>query len=626
MNSIKILYHIGIEDQPITVDEEWKRAIPDDIRVEFIKSLDGIVSNLEGNGMCPTDKYTEPILATFFNNLGQYLCVYRCVRTKRCYDNHSIWVFIPHEVEISDLELLKLIKQLLSIIRREPDEIRLYINDLYALAGNITCTPRKGAISRLCSDTNGPIGWKYYGNGAESLELLLQYRFQADYQLYKYILLIDKESGLAGSSTIRQITNPIKKMVIFDPAVVLEKLPQGSTLLEANGNPANAHWVNAEVPLQLIVKRDGYEDQKLTLTYPFTNVQVGNNKFVVKRKMFNVKDKESGETINLWSLKINNVSVDGPSFAFYEDLLKKATVEIAAHSYETKVYNNYDILTDLQTVPVTVSLQRKQTSKELTPATADDCNGLKPENVKISVKLPERPDKQYPCPLYGYEFAVDDFGNTSDNQITFNKRAFVKLRTVIILLTVLFLIGLGGGIAIGHYALPSNTEQNQTSTNNSTEPTNVTSNDTDTSVQPSSPNSDIQKIEEALAHSEWEKAEFDKDNTLRQIFEAVNNLDANKIEELNNGDLKNCKSSNWLKIISIKDKMPTALKNWKDAKKWRGAYSLGNKQSINIDNYVQIIEKWAKASVEKSSTAKPKENNQSQTQNKSSNRLQGEKE
>ena len=506
---------------PIVVnDGPWKSRVVD-IR-DFLKHCPALASD-----------YSKFVVFLLFGNDGAYVVTARTI-SGRSMDNTAGWIFIPWNMEISGNQVYEVIKgiQQLLIQPQLPDSASL--NRIFSA----DYPDKKVADTVPASVTQGPFAVRKCN--AENIDLLLgSARCQQYYSKFVAVFMADNPNDftdvtdLSAQPLILKTTlmpPTIKELVdIFGPHVALYYMDEKQSLVEFN-SPILA-TINSNVKFR--IARNGFEpiDFSMNVIPGLTSLPLNQVKFCGWDKKLSLKDfkiSTEGSQGKSPAITVNGKSLSMGPVTVHESELANVQVSVTCPGYE-KVEKTIDFRS--QNLPVRIPMRRAESTFERKIELA---NG---SEAQITITGRDIPRNQ--CPLEGYEVSHG------------------RLQYVPEPRWIDWLIGAGAGILLCVTAFfiwqwlsddevaPQGTEDEQILDRRAQE-------EEKAKLEEEEEARLLEEEQKALeyldSHDIWERGEMEQITRLKDLWDAINNLN---IPALKNFDALRVKSDKLKKIIKV---------------------------------------------------------------------------
>ena len=506
---------------PIVVnDGPWKSRVVD-IR-DFLKHCPALASD-----------YSKFVVFLLFGNDGAYVVTARTI-SGRSMDNTAGWIFIPWNMEISGNQVYEVIKgiQQLLIQPQLPDSASL--NRIFSA----DYPDKKVADTVPASVTQGPFAVRKCN--AENIDLLLgSARCQQYYSKFVAVFMADNPNDftdvtdLSAQPLILKTTlmpPTIKELVdIFGPHVALYYMDEKQSLVEFN-SPILA-TINSNVKFR--IARNGFEpiDFSMNVIPGLTSLPLNQVKFCGWDKKLSLKDfkiSTEGSQGKSPAITVNGKSLSMGPVTVHESELANVQVSVTCPGYE-KVEKTIDFRS--QNLPVRIPMRRAESTFERKIELA---NG---SEAQITITGRDIPRNQ--CPLEGYEVSHG------------------RLQYVPEPRWIDWLIGAGAGILLCVTAFfiwqwlsddevaPQGTEDEQILDRRAQEKEKAKLEEEEEARL-------LEEEQKALeyldSHDIWERGEMEQITRLKDLWDAINNLN---IPALKNFDALRVKSDKLKKIIKV---------------------------------------------------------------------------
>ena len=506
---------------PIVVnDGPWKSRVVD-IR-DFLKHCPALASD-----------YSKFVVFLLFGNDGAYVITARTI-SGRSMDNTAGWIFIPWNMEISGNQVYEVIKgiQQLLIHPQLPDSASL--NRIFSA----DYPDKKVADTVPASVTQGPFAVRKCN--AENIDLLLgSARCQQYYSKFVAVFMADNPNDftdvtdLSAQPLILKTTlmpPTIKELVdIFGPHVALYYMDEKQSLVEFN-SPILA-TINSNVKFR--IARNGFEpiDFSMNVIPGLTSLPLNQVKFCGWDKKLSLKDfkiSTEGSQGKSPAITVNGKSLSMGPVTVHESELANVQVSVTCPGYE-KVEKTIDFRS--QNLPVRIPMRRAESTFERKIELA---NG---SEAQITITGRDIPRNQ--CPLEGYEVSHG------------------RLQYVPEPRWIDWLIGAGAGILLCVTAFfiwqwlsddevaPQGTEDEQILDRRAQEKEKAKLEEEEEARL-------LEEEQKALeyldSHDIWERGEMEQITRLKDLWDAINNLN---IPALKNFDALRVKSDKLKKIIKV---------------------------------------------------------------------------
>ena len=514
---------------PIVVnDGPWKSRVVD-IR-DFLKHCPALASD-----------YSKFVVFLLFGNDGAYVVTARTI-SGRSMDNTAGWIFIPWNMEISGNQVYEVIKgiQQLLIQPQLPDSASL--NRIFSA----DYPDKKVADTVPASVTQGPFAVRKCN--AENIDLLLgSARCQQYYSKFVAVFMADNPNDftdvtdLSAQPLILKTTlmpPTIKELVdIFGPHVALYYMDEKQSLVEFN-SPILA-TINSNVKFR--IARNGFEpiDFSMNVIPGLTSLPLNQVKFCGWDKKLSLKDfkiSTEGSQGKSPAITVNGKSLSMGPVTVHESELANVQVSVTCPGYE-KVEKTIDFRS--QNLPVRIPMRRAESTFERKIELA---NG---SEAQITITGRDIPRNQ--CPLEGYEVSHG------------------RLQYVPEPRWIDWLIGAGAGILLCVTAFfiwqwlsddevaPQGTEDEQILDRRAQEEEKAKLEEEEKAKLEEEEEARLleeeQKALEYLdSHDIWERGEMEQITRLKDLWDAINNLN---IPALKNFDALRVKSDKLKKIIKV---------------------------------------------------------------------------
>ena len=506
---------------PIVVnDGPWKSRVVD-IR-DFLKHCPALASD-----------YSKFVVFLLFGNDGAYVVTARTI-SGRSMDNTAGWIFIPWNMEISGNQVHEVIKgiQQLLIQPQLPDSASL--NRIFSA----DYPDKKVADTVPASVTQGPFAVRKCN--AENIDLLLgSARCQQYYSKFVAVFMADNPNDFTDVTDLSAqplilkttLTPPtIKELVdIFGPHVSLYYMDEKQSLVEFN-SPILA-TINSNVKFR--IARNGFEpiDFSMNVIPGLTSLPLNQVKFCGWDKKLSLKDfkiSTEGSQGKSPAITVNGKSLSMGPVTVHESELANVQVSVTCPGYE-KVEKTIDFRS--QNLPVRIPMRRAESTFERKIELA---NG---SEAQITITGRDIPRNQ--CPLEGYEVSHG------------------RLQYVPEPRWIDWLIGAGAGILLCVTAFfiwqwlsddevaPQGTEDEQILDRRAQE-------EEKAKLEEEEEARLLEEEQKALeyldSHDIWERGEMEQITRLKDLWDAINNLN---IPALKNFDALRVKSDKLKKIIKV---------------------------------------------------------------------------
>ena len=429
---------------------------------------------------------------------GTILTIAACIDGRQD-DCISAWIFVPSKADVSAKQLVEIIdetKKELVANQRDDTKLRQLFEKKYPLCD---------AIRTPIVSSGEQYAFRKYGRGSMyQLYELLKNPYQADYNPFKGVFFIDSTAGLTcegmdltsrplrASVKIKPVS-PVHGFVAFIGATPIDKsffLPEGDEVVIT--------W-----------KRSGYKSivKKWTVRegQSLPGINESDYMVLVKYDWFTVKDKDTGEFIKHYTVKVNDAIIsESYPLPVPEATISSCRVIVKASGYSVKSET-----CDLNSKKICFTLEKEILSYDFKIELLHDDNKYADLHVETRVKLDDR------SPIAGY--VIDRQNGHYLNYHPFGKKQ-VKF-ALIALLVALFVGMLGGVLLTNAFIKYSKKTEISAICGKNGGPSELNAEKGGSKKS----NTDIEKIINYLdSHEKWNRTEMDGFKEIQGLWDALN--------------------------------------------------------------------------------------------------------
>lgn len=368
----------------------------------------------------------KTVLLLLGTESGTILTIAACIDGRQD-DCISAWIFVPSKAEVSAKQLVEIIdetKKELVANQRDDTKLRQLFEKKYPLCD---------AIRTPIVSSGGQYAFRKYGRGSMyELYELLEKPYQADYRPFKGVFFIDSASGLTCEGT-DLTARPLRTSVKIKPVpsvhgfvAFIGATPIDESFFLPEGDEVVVTW-----------KRSGYKSivKKWTVRegQALPGISEPDYMVLVQYDWFIVKDKDTGESIKHYTVKVNDVVISES----YPLPVPEATISLCRVTVKAKGYSEKSEVCDLKSKKICFSLEKEIHSYDFKIELQHDDNKYANLHVETSVKLYGR------SPIAGY---VRDCQN--GDYLYYRPFGKKQVKFALIALLVALFVGMSGGVLL----------------------------------------------------------------------------------------------------------------------------------------------------------------------------------
>lgn len=453
-----------------------------------------------------TEEGKTAILLTGIES-GTILTMAACIEGRND-DCISAWIFVPCKIEITGKQLVEVLDETKKeLIANERNDVKL--RQLYSKE-----YPASNSIKTSIVSSGEKFAYRKYGKGSGyELYELLSNPDQADYRHYRGVFLIDSAIWPSMASGIDLTASPLKEFVTIEPV----KYINGFQPFINNQSLTSPISLPEGDEVTIVWKRNGYKtvEKKWTVRKGESVPTISDSDFKMRvdYDLFEVRDKSTGKQIRDFDIRLNNTPLEeGKPLYVPESYIRSCRVYIEATGYEA-INKEYD----LKKERIYIHLDRKKYTHDLKVVLPYSDYEYADLHLVTDFDLKGR------SPIAGY---VRDRHNP--NYLVYKPQTPQKLKILgWLLLAISLLIGFCGGCFVSD--LLNNRTKTETKSNYSAYGK-ADSSSSDAALDSSKKSNSMSRVVDYLdSHEVWKKQEMDDFPAIKELWDAINNRDFEKI-------------------------------------------------------------------------------------------------
>ncbi len=446
----------------------------------------------------------KTVLLFLGTEFGTILTIAACIDGRQD-DCISAWIFVPSKTDVSAKQLVEIIdetKKELVANQRDDTKLRQIFEKKYPLCD---------AIRTPIVSSGEQYAFRKYGRGSMyELYELLGNPYQADYNPFKGVFFIDSTAGLTCEGA-DLTARPLRTSVKIKPVP-----PVHGFVAFIGATPIDESFFLPEGDQVVITwKRSGYKPivKKWTVRegQSLPGINESDYMVLVKYDWFIVKDKDTGEFIKHYTVKVNDAIISES----YPLPVPEATISSCRITVKAKGYSEKREVCDLKSKKICFTLEKEIHSYDFKIELQHDNNKYANLHVETSVKLYGR------SPIAGY---VRDRQN--GDYLYYRPFGKKQVKFALIVLLVVLFVGMFGGVLLTNtnaFIKYSKKYSKKTEIsaihgkNGGSSELNAEKGDSKKS------NTDIEKIINYLdSHEKWNRTEMESFKEIQGLWDALN--------------------------------------------------------------------------------------------------------